>query len=49
LLADLAHLDLLGAFGDPVAPMVAVDVLERHMPAVAESAARLAISRLVAS
>ena len=41
LLADLAHLDLLGSFRDPVAPMVAVDVLERHVPAVADAAAGL--------
>ena len=32
VLADLAHLDLLGALGDPIAAVVAVDVLERHVP-----------------
>jgi hypothetical protein len=31
VLADLAHLDLLGALGDPVAAMVPVDVLEGHV------------------
>ncbi len=31
VLADLAHLDLLGTLGDPVAPVVPVDVLERHV------------------
>src|SRR5882757_278986 len=32
------HLDLLGALGDPVPPVVAVDVLERLVPAVAQPA-----------
>src|SRR5438105_3803130 len=41
LLSDLAHLDLLGALGDAVAAVVPVDVLERHVTAVAEPAARL--------
>ena len=37
-LGDLAHLDLLGALGDAVAAVVAVDVLERHVPRVADAA-----------
>ena len=38
---DAAHLDLLGALGDPVAAVVAVDVLERLVPRVAEPAVHL--------
>ena len=38
---DAAHLDLLGAFGDAVAAVVAVDVLERLVPRVAEAAVHL--------
>ena len=38
---DTAHLDLLGAFGDPVAAVVAVDVLERLVAGVAEAAVDL--------
>src|ERR1700758_1214963 len=34
-------LDLLGALGDPVAAVVAVDVLERLVTAVAEAAEKL--------
>src|SRR4051812_38703000 len=34
---DAAHLNLLGPFRDPVAPMVAVDVLERLVAGVAEA------------
>src|SRR5436190_13805490 len=41
VLADLAHLDLFRSFGDAIAAVVPVDVLERHVPAVAETAARL--------
>src|SRR5262249_4345170 len=39
--AHLAHLDLLRAFGDPVAAVVAVDVLERLVARVADAAVRL--------
>src|SRR5882757_5867182 len=35
------NLDLLGALGDPIAAVVAVDVFERLVPAVAESAVDL--------
>src|ERR1043165_6559278 len=38
---DSAHLDLLAAFGDAVAAVVAGDVLERHVPRVAETAVHL--------
>ena len=38
---DLAQLDLVRALGDPVAAVVAVDVLERHVPRVAHAAAGL--------
>src|SRR4051794_17761842 len=41
MLADLAHLDLFGSFGDSVAAVMAVDVLERHMAAVADATAGL--------
>src|SRR4051794_38426901 len=41
VLGDLAHLDLLRALGDPVPAVVAVDVLERHVAAVADAAAGL--------
>src|SRR6476661_4305409 len=41
LLADLAHLDLFGALGDPVPTVVAVDVLEGHVAAVPDATARL--------
>src|SRR5437762_2468061 len=41
LLRHLAHLDLLGALGDPVAAMVTVDVLEGHVAAVANAATGL--------
>src|SRR5207248_873681 len=41
LLRDAAHLDLLGAFGDAVAAVVAVDVLERHVARVADAAVHL--------
>src|SRR5688572_11897939 len=34
---DPAHLDLLAAFGDPVAAVVPVDVLEGRVPRVAEA------------
>jgi len=40
-LTDLAHLNLFGAFGDPVAAMVPVDVFERHVSHVADAAAGL--------
>src|SRR5262245_57813229 len=44
----LAHLDLLGAFGDAVAAVVAVDVLERLVARVADAAVHLhrAVGRL---
>src|SRR5689334_1233083 len=47
---DPSHLDLLAAFGDPVAAVVPVDVLERHLAGVAESAVYLdrAVGRLTA-
>jgi hypothetical protein len=32
VLRHLAHLDLLGTFGDPITTMVPVDVLKRHVP-----------------
>ena len=48
VLADLAHLDLLGALGDPVAAVVAVDVLEGHVAAVAD-APHVCIARSAAS
>src|SRR6266550_4397589 len=35
------HLDLLGALGDAVAPVVPVDVLERPVPRVAQAAVYL--------
>src|SRR5690606_6444798 len=38
---DLAHLALLGAFGDPVPTVVPVDVSERLVPRVAEAAMHL--------
>src|SRR3954452_14308049 len=38
---DAAHLDLLAALRDPVAAMMAVDVLERHVPRVTEPAVHL--------
>ena len=41
VLSDLTHLDFFGTFGDSVAAMVAIDVLKRHMPAVADSPAGL--------
>ena len=41
MLADLTHLNLFGTFGDSVAAVVSIDVLERHMSAVADSTARL--------
>src|SRR5207253_624497 len=36
-----SHLDLLAAFGDPVATVVAVDVLEGHVARVTEAAVNL--------
>src|SRR5262249_20075976 len=47
---DAAHLDLLGALGDPVAAVVAVDVLEGLVTRVAEAAVHLhrAVGRLAA-
>src|SRR5262245_47684015 len=39
--SDPAHLDFLGALGDPVPAVVPVDVLERLMPGVAEPAVHL--------
>jgi hypothetical protein len=41
MLADLTHLDFFGTFGDSIAAVVSIDVLERHMSAVADSPARL--------
>jgi hypothetical protein len=41
MLADFAHLNLFGTFGDSVAAMVAVNMLKRHVAAVADSTARL--------
>ena len=41
MLADLTHLNLFGTFGDSVAAMVAVNMLKRHVSAVADSTARL--------
>src|SRR4051812_6652193 len=41
LVADLPELNLLAALRDPVAPVMAVDVLERHVTRVAHAAARL--------
>src|SRR6478736_3758230 len=41
VLGHLAHLDLLRPLGDAVPTVVAVDVLERHVPAVAHAAAGL--------
>ena len=41
LAGNLADLDLVGTLGDPVPPMVAVDVLERHRPVVALAATGL--------
>src|SRR5215470_10191199 len=38
---DPPHLDLFGPFGDPVPPVVAVNVLERFMPRVAQPAVHL--------
>src|ERR1700686_3234154 len=47
---DLAHLDLLRTLGDAVAPVVAIDVLERLGSRVADAAVHLhgAIGRLAA-
>src|SRR5689334_19143260 len=41
LLSHLAHLYLLGALGDPVPPVMAVDVREGHVAAVADPTTRL--------
>src|SRR5215475_11351935 len=38
---DAADLDLLGALGDAITPVVTVDVLERHVPRVADAAMNL--------
>src|SRR5437764_13586780 len=38
---DQTHLDLLGALGDPIPPVVAVDVLERLVARVSEAAVDL--------
>src|SRR6185369_304846 len=38
---DLADLDLLGALGDAIAPVVAIDVLERIVPRVTDAAVDL--------
>jgi hypothetical protein len=48
MLANFTHLDFFGTFGDSVAAVVSIDVLERHMSAVADSPARLhcSISRI---
>src|SRR5476651_1440838 len=35
---DAADLDLLGAFGDAVTPVMAIDVLERRMARIADAA-----------
>src|SRR5713226_7017172 len=45
---DAADLDLLRAFGDAIAPVVAVDVLERRVARIADAAMDLdgAIGRL---
>lgn len=41
MLAHLSHLDFFGTLGDPVATMMSIDVLERHVPAVPDAATRL--------
>jgi hypothetical protein len=41
MLADFAHLNFFGTFGDAVAAVMAVDVLKGHMSAVANSATGL--------
>lgn len=41
MLADFAHLNFFSTFGDSVAAVVAIDVLEGHMSAVANSATGL--------
>ncbi len=38
---DLAHLDFLGAFGDPAAPVMPVNMLERLVPGIADAAMHL--------
>ena len=41
VLANFAHLNLFGTFGDSVAAMVAIDVFKGHMSAVSDSPAGL--------
>ena len=41
VLADLAHLNFFGTLGDSVAAVVSIDVLKRHVSAVADSPACL--------
>ena len=41
MLADLAHLDLFGTFGDAIATMVSVNVFEGHVSAVPDSSTGL--------
>ena len=38
LVSDLSHLNLFRAFRNPIPSMVAVDVLERLMPAIPDTA-----------
>src|SRR5947209_15530193 len=38
---DVPDLHLLGALGDPVTPMVTIDVLKRHRPRVTDPAVNL--------
>ena len=41
MLPNFSHLDFFGSLSDPVATMVSVDVLERHVPAVPHATTRL--------